>query len=549
MATIPTYERQVGVEDVGQPTPQIQPITEAASGVNVAEAGARLGQTVEHGFTDMGHLIAYKAHIESQERAYDLGAKAASEIQDKLYGDNGLMTRQGAQAHGILAGDIGADMPGQQRTKYKDSFVSFSEDLKSKYLKEAGSPTTQKMLMRYLDSHVTIARSAVAKHEAEQGRVAYQNAVESQVQALMDTGASARSLDDLHKVMDSGTELRVGLAAKRGADDAILEAVKYKTADEFAETAVRANLERDPQASQDILNGVKDRLSNVGQANLQTLVDGKMLELRRGAVWDQVKHFTHDDGTIDVSKAEGMASKLIDTDQIPPGQRDHIMQFVKQQAAVSDAALRDHREAQDRSFYNDALKARNNGLPFEKAEEILFKQKGYGFDAKDREDKRDQLLALYMKDPSFMNKAMEHQTPEQKMAWQEVEDMAASKYPTKKGGVVLPGDTQPVNAANSFVNEMKQQLMGESADRIRTVARERLKDVVVQEHWYGNTKQPVWQLDRDVRLMQDQKRSLLETRYGNDLVNQAHSYLVNQGSSNPTPEEIRTLLERMPHGR
>lgn len=546
MATVPVYDESVPVETAAQPAPQLAPITEAASGAGPAAALTQAGGQTEEHFSRLNEALIYRQHIQAQENAYNLGAKAAAEIQDKVAD---LTSRQGSNAHGILSGFVGPVQEGQpEKIKYEDSYDGFSEKLRGKYLEMAGSEYERKLLTRTIDSHLTVARNAVVKHEVQQGKVAFNQSVDANINALMNTGAAAATPGDLMKVMNQGADLRENQAKLNGeADKTTLDMLRLKTDDDFAETAIKANVERDPEGAMRLFDGVKNHISESMQGKLQAQIDGKMLDLRRGAVWEQVRGFVHPDGMVDLSKAEAEAAKLVNVDTVPPGQRQHILDFVRQQSAVQDAAVKDARKEKDRQFVNDALKAKNNGVSYQDAEDHFFKKMGYGFDEKDKDEKIRQLQALYTHDESFYDTAMKHQTEDQKLAWQEVEELAKGKY--GKQTAQLPGDETQTPLASAFVTEMKHQLIGAPADKIRAIAREKLKDVVVQPGYLWDTKKPAWQVDRDITTMQAVQRNALENRYGTSLVNQAHAYLTNQGLQNPSPKQIKELIDRIHRGK
>ena len=559
MAIIPVYKEQVSIGGSGTPTPQINGPMASASGANISEAVAGLGKSVTEAATGMGAILAHKQELDSQEKVDSLSAKAAAEYQDKLHGDGGLLTRQADAAKGITFGTpSGPAQPGskmeadQQGTvEYKDSFDGISNEITAKYMGQATTDYERHKLKHALETHTSVLRNAVIAHEGQQARVARAAASEAAVGALLNTAINAVDPEDFEVALNNARGKREDALRLEGhTDNAVINAVNMKTADEFAIAAVKANLDRDPEKAQVLLNTIKGKISAGVKANLQDNIDGKMLDIRRNAVWDQVRGIQNEDKTVNLTGAMDAARKLVDHagSTIPKGQRDNILSFVTSQAALQDAALKDFRESQSRSFINEALKARNNKIPYDQAFNALIASEKYGFDAKDRDDKITQLQALYTKDESFFDRAMEHQTQAQKLMWSQIEDLAVSKFGTN--AETLPGDQTETKLKDAFLVEMKHNLMGLPPEQMWKRANDALKEINVDpDAMFFKEPTETWRIDRDKRNVTNLKLAALEDAYGAESVAQARAYVISEGSRsgitlNPTADQIKMLLER-----
>lgn len=534
---VPIYEPSVGIQAPGIPEVRAEPMTPAVSSANVSEATAGIGKGIEELGARLEQHMVMQGRMEAQQQVYDRASQVQKALQDKAYGDGGWLTRQGASAKGITYGTPG-QTPGVlgRPTLDPDSFEGVAAKLKAQAM-SGMSPYQSKQLDRLLDSHITVMRGAVVRHEADQTNIAQHQSMEAQVTSLKDTGIAATNLKDFNGIVAQAQDMRHQFYAAHGATPEALILSKQQTADEFADAFVHGNYDRHPQAAQQMIDGLKGTLSNAKAAELQNVVDGKMLDLHRHAVWSAVSGLRHPDGTANLAAMEAQATKLAAS--LPEGQRDQVLDFVRSQASMTDAALRDTRQSQDRQFYNEALSLKSKNIPHEQAEQILFKQKGYGYDSTDRDAKTQQLQELYDGKESFYDAAAKHQTGEQKLMWKQIEDLADAKYGKKTAQ--LPGDPDGVETKlkDSFIIEMRHQLMGMAPGKMWETATNYLKDVVVEPHWYHDTKKPAWMPARDARVMGELQSSAMDP-----LRDEAQKFLIQSGKA-ATPEAVEAVIKKM----
>lgn len=482
MAIIPVYNEKIGVDAPGVQTPQMADITPAASGAGIAEASSKLGQTVENIGSQLGRHLAYMAHLKQQQQGYDIAATYARNGQVFLNGD-------GKDNPGIL------NLHGKDADNSIAAFQDWDKQQRKELLKDL-PPASARNVDRMIDSHGTVFFDNALHHQRHETEVAQQNSRAAEVQATQDTASLPNTTpgqfsDLVTKAQDITRQMHPG------QDDATYEALDQKTAAGMMQNYVKSNLEDHPQETLKMLAAQKGSMHEADYGAIKKQIDGKMLDIRRGVIWEQVSGFTHSDGTVDLQRAEAHAKQLAST--LPPNEQQHVVDFVRQQASVQDSALKDARQAQDRSFINDSMGLKAKGLSYDQAHDALFKDKGYGFDPKDIQEKSDQLRKLYTHDDSFLDYAQQHQTAEQKDAWTWTEKVATAGIPKH--------DVQ------AFIVQEKKKWMGKSADQIRAGVTEDLKKLEVPGgHWWTSKVQG-WKMDADITQANAEKIGALEAKY------------------------------------
>lgn len=534
MATVPVLPTgDAQLTGPTEPDAHVQPITEYASGEGVAKAGEALGRSAEQFGHSMSANLIYQQRLQQQEAGQDAAYKFIDGSHDIA---NPLLQRNGRDAKGVTQ-------------------LYMAEALKQKkQMGENLSGQAFKIFNRYSDSHMSTMREKLIDHETKQFQVAADDSDNALHQSLMQTAALAPNAEEFKKNMAQGDELVRNMAARKGRD--ISDKNISKMLDEGSHSAffdhfMKANLENNPKLVQDVLNQVKGDLPATtmdhakGVSDFQKTIDGKMLDVNRQDTWDKVSKFRHEDGSIDLSKAETAAQQLVNG--MPADQQQHIVGYVKSQAAMANAAIKDQREGEKRSFFNDAMALKQKGMNYQQAEQELFKNKGYGQTVSDHDDMQKHLQQLYLKDDSFYSMAMKHQTEDQKLAWQQVKDMSKAKFGTQ--ATVLPGDESsgvntPLSAA--FVKEVERKFMGKPAGDIIEGAKQMMENKVVeQRRFWFDKKVPSWQIERAKRTLEDQQMFALEQQPDySPLVGPMKQALIKNGIENPSPRDIRDAIDK-----
>lgn len=505
MAQIPVYQEKVSLNAGGTPTPRLESMPASASGVDVGEAVEGLGNTVEKSAAGIGAIVAHKQKLDAQEKVDNLSEQASEEWQNHLHGEGGLLTLQGDAAKGITAGDpfMGPKQGEDKGIKYKDTFDGFSSALKQKYLGQASTDFERRALNHSLDSHERVLRNAVIAHEGQQAKVAREQASEAAVSALKNTGVDASTVGDLQHVTDQGMDERERALRNEGhSDKAVIDAVRMKTADEFADASIHANLERDPEAAQALLDGVKPKLSNLMAATLQDRIDGKMVSIRSDAINKQIvedPQSRNDDMTFNLGFVEKKAAEL--AAGRPVHEREHLVKMAKEQATMADAAMRQQKEQAQRSYLDGFAELRDKGLSFPEAEKTVMakvgKQYGKIFGAAETDDLREKAVKIYKRDPEAIESRLSVMRFDQKQAYADAVNVIKSKY--KKQTAVLPGETEKMSLADAMINQLKPLAPKMTPAQIAEWTKKGLENVVVKPGWVSllDDRKPAWQVNRN----------------------------------------------------
>lgn len=541
MPQIPVYDQKVSIDaGGGTPTPQLSGIPASASGVGIAEGISKAGAAITDAASVVGQIVAHKQKLDSQEKVDKLSEEAALELQNHLHGEGGLLTRQGDAAKGITAGTYPADFDAQGNqtdsngVKYKDSFDGFSTALAEKYLAKADTPMEKAALAKSLRAHDLVLRNAVIAHESQQNKIARAQASEAKVEALKNTGVDAVTVGDLQHVMDEGMAERENALKLAGhSDEAVISAVKMKTADEFAIAAVQANLDRDPEAAQALLGGVKSKLSNGVAAKLQDQIDGKMIAVRSDAIWSQIASdpAAHNpDNSIKIDSAVKIASSL--ASERPEKERMTLVKMAKEQAGIANAALTQQKQVNARGYLDGFSELRDKGVPFIDAEKLVLTKYGSAFGPSELDKLREQAVRIYQRAPESIDDRLTVMNSEQKRGYADAVNIIKTKY--KNQTSIIPGEELPVKLSDAMIQELKQRAPKMTREQIMEWTNTQLKDVPTKPGYLGflTGKTPAWQEERS-----------LVSRYGTAAVAAASAELKRaKGDKLPTYVELEEKL-------
>lgn len=539
---VPTYERAVAKQDVAASTPQIAPIPASAgqSDVDLAGVTGKAGEIA----SGLGDKIAARA-IERQQMEDEKQVLEANNQYQLLKQDT--LTSSNTQIDKGTNKEVPVGLLNRQLGQAKGAVVEYDQlfaQQKKAFLGTVPGDKQKAALAKLMDQDYISTREQVIRHETAESNRDYELTAKASVDQTVLNAAGIKSPEMIGASINTAVGIQAAVAARLGASPEVFKMQTQAVADQIVASAIEGNLEADPTTSQRILDAHKDRVSPQAAVKMQTVIDGKLLDSRRNEAWSMVSNVTNADGTIDLTRAEAQTKGWLSAQKaLPVGQADHVMDYVRQQASVHDAALKDRRDGQTRQFFNDALAMKNGGADYNTAATKLFKEKGYGFDNLDREEKNRQLLALFTRDSDFYDAMVKTQTPAQKAAWDDIENMAKSKFPKGKT-VQLEGEDFKREKADVFMNEMMRKVLGQPPEQMRKIAADALKEIVVSPHWYGDDKRGVYQLSAEARAGEELKTAALQDAYGQAAVNQARKTFARAGLANPTAKDIRDLIER-----
>jgi hypothetical protein len=524
MPRVPTLNPQVQPRTTVIPESPLSPSPDPnAFGLPQAQARERRGSS----FVRMGDVVAQHA-IRMQERRDDEQvllnhAAFQKDLQNLLLDDTedngkpkGILARKGYQARG---GTIELD----------DAY----ENLKEKYLENVGTRAQKVKLLQLMRGSYMADREGVIRHEAEQDRINFTQVLDDDLKTgvdkaalIGDPAALGAAIATAHGVLDAGFK-------HLGRDPKTTAAAKQNLSGQMVEASVSSVIDRDPAAARAIFETYKDKIPGTTAAKLQSALDGKALNDLQFSTWDQVKKFRLADGYMDKDRALGYVMGL----DLPSDKKEKVMGFVQTMSNVANAQLKDERDAKDREFLNQLIKNHGEGVPYETAIRLA---SDFSFDQKDRFDKELAITELYTSKDNFYDRILEKQSVAQKLAWQQIELLAESKYGTKEKRI--PGYDKPVKLKDAFLLEMKRSVLGKPPEEMMKVAQDKLKDVVINQGWFSDDTETAWKIDQDIRTQNAAKMLQLRQTYGAAAVQQAEAFLHGRGAI-LSPDNIKAALD------
>jgi hypothetical protein len=347
---VPVYEQQVQAQPGQFATPEILRPPEGAFGGAIDQAIGNLGQAgMQVSKVLMDHALEVRK-MEQEKQVLDTATQARSKLQDLLYGEGGtddqgnavpaLMNRAGGQAKGATMAFDGA-------------YRQVKEDA----LGRVQEPLQKATLNRLLDTHYETMRGTVIRHEAEQGRLAYQSSVESylkqgvaQAGAITDPDSMGKAIDQAHFVQAEGMK-------RMGADPAAIEVSQAELAHQMVKASFGPLLTQDYRKAKQLLDGVRGKLAPTDAARFDQELDGKQLDDTRQAVWNHVESFELSNGDPDEAKMQAHVMAL----DLPTDKKEKIWDYVKARAGEQMQQQKLEDAAQDNSFLNQVYQVKKQG--------------------------------------------------------------------------------------------------------------------------------------------------------------------------------------------
>ncbi len=546
---VPEYNESVGTDGPQQGPLTIQPRSEASSGLNVTQSEEGIAKGAAHLGAEIESHVLYMDRLAQQQDRYDRASKYAQQQDVALNGEDGLLTRNRANAVGIVHGrnlppNSSGWTPAEEAELDPKSYIGQEKKWREEALKGLNGQEAAGV-ERLIDAHNNVGFSAVVKHEAHEARLAQVDTVNGLIAASANTFAVDPTAEGSQKLLTQSQDARTMLAKQHGEDPDTITMRGLAVGDTFAKAMVSRNIETKP----DIARNTLEQMHSAGQVSedqygiLKARVDGKWIDMKKTAVADQVLNnpANSEAGLANLGRVDAEAKGLVST--LPAGEQSHIIDEVHKQAERRNAAFEQNKKASGLKFSNDVLNAQRQGVPPEQAYDSLIK-KGSFIDNNDRAEKEKLFQAVYTKDPSALDKIMQTQTPDQKLAWDWADKVATAKFKNSKS--ILPGDEAsgiktPLKEA--FMAEMKRQFMGKSPAEIRAGVVDAVKDVVTEPGYLWDSTKPKWQLTRDAHDLDLDKRAKLSEKYGDLMTNTAEAFLKNNNKQ-ARPEDIANLVEQ-----
>lgn len=556
---VPQYNQNVGVEGGEVPSGKITPLGPEAVPTAQLEAGINAGQKVSQVAGYAARALVYQKRLQARTDAYDRAAKYAQGIDQVLNGPNGLLQTQGSNAIGILHGKPLPD--GEVGPSELDPNSYLGQERKLRETALNGVSAGEKVYVeRLLNSHNDVAFNAVLKHEAQQTKQYRLGTAQALVSSNANMFAADPSSPGAQALLTHSQQIMSGAMSNAGVPPEELPIHQLKVGDQFAQAMVQRNLDDHPDVAKSALDEMhsKGQISEAMYGTLKARVEGKWLDMRTNAVADQVLKDPANinaDLTVNFGTAEAQVKHLVST--LPAPDQTKIIDAVHQRIARQNAAVAQKRQEDERNVATEMMQAQRNGVPAEQAYDQFIKKRDF-MTEQDRQSAEKLFQQVYTRDPQALDKIMQTQTPDQKLAWDWVQKIAQQKF--GKNAAVLPGDDQSgvkTPLADAFVAEMKHKYLGKSPAEIRQAVTTELKDQPTTPGWawaekiglhWGENQKPQWQIDRDVHNMELDKRAALIQKYGAPLISESEAFL-KKNNKRATPEDIAAVAEQAKRGR
>lgn len=346
------------------------------------------------------------------------------------------------------------------------------------------------------------------------------------------------------KEMMDATDL---MADSSGLDSVVVEQAKNKTkSDTYAAVLKSFLAENKPKAADAFFKANSKNFDAQDAAALGPVVRAKLLEQNVSMIANQSIEVKNPDGYTNLTEAVNSARALADQMKMDPVETDAAIGATLNRARIADAQYKDFLDTNDRQFFNRAIEKLKSGTPLDQAQHELFYVEGYasGLDNTEALKRRQQLSSLYAKDESFYDDAVGKMDSGQKLAWEQIRNMAEGKFGNEN--VKLPGDDFFTNTKDVFLTEMKHHVIGQTPQQMIQTATKSLENVPVPGTWWS--KRPQFIESYEQRAARDAGYARLQSdpAYGRAAVNSAMVQLRNAFRREPTPAELKTYLDALP---
>lgn len=511
------------VQPVSMPTAPVQRPPAEAFGTASAEAQQRQALAVQQSADTIFQRMLEHQQREDEEQVLKLQTQFQTEVQSKLLDsgvdDNGMpkgyLNRQLDQAKGSTSG-----------------FDQTAREIKTKYMAMVPSELQKEAMNKILSTHLLSARERVVSHEAAQSQKAFETAFDANLKTTVSNAAGISDPAMLRKYIEASQLASESSWKHVGLGPEATEVAKKGLASEIVKSAITPLIETDPRKAKAIFESSKDQLNPLAAADIETLIDGKMLHEQQASAWNAVKGLHLSTGEVDLA----LAQKYIDRLNLPQERKDQILSYVHARASIADSELKNHREAISRSFTNQLVLDHSKGVPIEVA---YAKAIQAGWDPMSRATLQNEATELYQGKQTSFDTWYSKQPQEIKSAVEWSKQQIENAYPRSNKKLMKEGAT----------TELETQWLGKTPAQIRQITTEKLKDVVTAKHnWWFDSKEIGWKVDAETRLAMDLKMGQLEKDYGAMRVSQAKAALAREGL--PTvPENVKQLLDQTLRGK
>jgi hypothetical protein len=512
------------------PAPVLRP-PEAAFGGDIVAAQEKQGEALQ----DAGDVV-WKRMYEHQERE---NAQQNMDLQTQLQKDiqNSLLNTE-RDENNMPKGYLNRSL-----NQAKGATIQFDQDaakLRQTYMAMVKSPIQRQQMNQIISTHLTAARESVVAHEAQQTQAAFDKSFEANMKQTVGNAATITDPGMLAKYIDTAQAAATPGWQHAGLGGIDVEQAKQGYASEITKSALVPLLEADPKAAEKLVDGVKDRLSPEAYAEMHQQVIGKQIYDIVQDVGNKAKStFRMADGMIDRARVDA----YVDSMKLQPQIAYQVKRDVDRMAMVDYSEIMKRRQDSERNFTNELVAAQAKGVPYDQALKLAPK---YGWDNTAIANMENEVTKIYANPADRWSSWLSKQPQATQGAWQYVEQLVKSKYPTGTKGEVA--GVKGVDMYKSAITELQQDLIGKTPDQMRDIAKQKLEKVVVGPGaiWgmIWPNKAEGWRADADTRQGFSEAFTKLgaDPAYGFERVQQAKARLAQDGVP-VTPQNVKTLLD------
>lgn len=446
---VPISQQQVAIDPIAPPDVSIQPITQAASGANIAEAAAGIGNQVEKIGIDLQKHLINQGKIDSDNKVMGAVDSYKNQQQELIYGQDGLVsTYKGVNADQAVY-DFDKVTRGVRGQPGKPGTIPLrAQILKGMSEYERGSAE------KYFNSIDSVNRGSLIKHASEQRSAAHKVIFDDSLKSQIDIGANVRDAAGIKAAEDmiSHTYDNSAYWKAEGHGDEHTAFMKQQAINSMVKNAVEANVQHGWETAKEILDS--SSASPDAKASIEkTVINGARIDqysetLGQAVVSDP--RFATATGEIDEIAANKFAEKKVAEEEkkgLPLGSADTITSKVSTQVSVYNRAFEQKKGRAMEKTSNEVWNAFISGAAPDEAYDKLIKNGDFA-NGIERGKAEDIFKRVYEHDPTALDSVAAHWSPTLRDAFEQVKDSedVNDKFPTK-------------DDKDRFLNTLKQQII------------------------------------------------------------------------------------------
>lgn len=225
--------------------------------------------------------------------------------------------------------------------------------------------------------------------------------------------------------------------------------------------------------------------------------------------------------------------------KLPPDQEYAVMSHADHLAQVDYTELVQRRAAVETDFANKLIDWQSKGVPVDQTLKLAAQS---GWDDLSRSQMQAMVYKIYANPEEKFNTWIGKQNQATQTAWAQAESMVTTKYP--KSTVWDIGGNK-VNAQKEALAELKNAVLGKSADQIRQITEEKLKNVP-NPNAFSLFGVNLWNKTKPSLYMDAAKNQMISEAYGKiekdfntpdhpDAVSQARAYMATHRDKDGKP--------------